>query len=208
LCLAQLAGTSNYILLIGKVSTWVGTALALNTLADSKPCDSGITLHDDLERRSSTSCELRAKRTKFSFSAFQRNCLRSGECTEQHASRLSPQIRDGTCFSGGVAVASCPEHISISMSVQRSLQIPMKCNEAGRAKRHVSAGKLQYGKWVDWGNATRAETRPPESTERMEATSDKLCSGVPYRFFGGVAPRAPDHWYCVMTANPSQGSCA
>jgi hypothetical protein len=29
----QLAGTSNYILIIGKVSTWVGTASALNDLA-------------------------------------------------------------------------------------------------------------------------------------------------------------------------------
>jgi hypothetical protein len=186
--------------LLEKYQPWVGTALAPNTLAGSKPCDSGITLHDGSKRRSFASCELRAKRTKLSFSAFQMNCVCSGECTGQHASRLSPPIRDSTCVSGGVAVASRPEHIST-----RSLQIPMKCIGTGRAKPHVSAGKSQYRKWIDWGNTTRAEAQPSESTNRIEATSSKLCSGVPNRFFGGVALRALDHCYCIMTA---QRSCS
>ena len=83
---------------IGKRSTWVGAALTPNTLAS---CDSGITLHDDSKRRSFISYKLReqpSKGTVFALVNVPSNALAG----------LSPQIRDRTRFTGGVAVAFCP----------------------------------------------------------------------------------------------------
>jgi hypothetical protein len=112
--------------------------------------------------------------------------LNSGEYTGQHTSRLSPPIRDRDLFLRGCSSCfpSRKNHISTSRTEMSpdSNEVQHCC--AGRARPHVSAGKLQYGKRADWGNTTRAETRQfdTESTNRIEATSSKLCSGVPNGF--------------------------
>lgn len=98
LCLARLATLNYTLFFIGKRSTWVGAALTPNTLAS---CDSGITLHDDSKRRSFISYKLReqpSKGTVFALVNVESNALAG----------LSPQIRDKTRFTGGVAVAFCP----------------------------------------------------------------------------------------------------
>jgi hypothetical protein len=101
--------------IIGKVSTWVGTVLVSPEYwLGSKPCDSGITLHDDSKRRSFTSCESRAKRTKFSSSVFQRICPCSVNVPSNTRAGYLRRFVAGPVSQGGVAVVSRPEHISMS----------------------------------------------------------------------------------------------